>query len=133
MANLSFKGWKARQPMTVDPNDPRAMAVCDGCAFWVPHHTLVKHMVYRGGAVPVWDGLLVCQRCDDVPNPAPQFSRLRLDPDPVPVLNPRVESPIPNSGFGYLVTETGEYLNTLTDDDTWGGEFVITIPAPVYP
>lgn len=129
MANLSFRGWKARQPYpTTDPSNPRAVGVCDGCGFWVHHDTLVKHMAYRGGTTPVWDGLLVCQRCDDVPNPAPQFSRLTLQPDPVPVLNPRVEQQT-NSGFGYIVTEGGDYLNTLGDDDTWGGEYIISIPA----
>lgn len=101
---------------------------------WQNHSQLKKHMAYRGGSVPVWDGLLVCDYCYDVPNPAPQFSRLTLQPDPVPVQNPRVEVPSPSvSGFGYLVTETGEYLNTLTDEDTWGGEFLITIPAETYP
>lgn len=130
--NLSFRGWNARTPLVIDPQDPRAVGVCDGCGWWLNHQGLRKHMVYRGGAVPVWDGMLFCSKCDDVPNPAPQFSRLVLAPDPVPVLNPRVEQQT-NSGFGYLVTETGEYFNTLTDADTWGGEFIITIPVTVYP
>lgn len=131
--NLSFRGWKARQPFpTTDPNNPLAVAVCDGCGWWVSHSSLVKHMVYRGGTTPVWDGMLMCRKCDDVPNPAPQFSRLALQPDPVPVLNPRPEVQT-NSGFGYMTTETGDYANTLTDEDTWGGEYGITIPTPEYP
>ncbi len=125
--NLSFRGWTARTPLVIDPQDPHAVGVCDGCAFWVNHRDLRKHMAYRGGTTPVWDGLLVCSRCDDVPNPAPQFSRLALLPDPVPVLNPRPESPLPNSGFGYWVDDNGDFVNTLSDDDTWGGEFVQTI------
>lgn len=112
--------------------NPEGMGVCDGCAFWVNHKNLRKHMVYRGGTTPVWDGLLVCATCDDVPNPAPQFSRLTLPPDPVPIINPRPEQPT-NSGFGYLVTENGDYLNTLSDGDTWGGEFIISEPTPEYP
>lgn len=132
MANLSFKGWHARTPLVIDPNDPRAVGVCDGCAFWVRHIDLQKHMQYRGGTVPVWDGLLFCSKCMDVPNPAPQFSRLALLPDPVPVLNPRPEQQT-NSGFGYMTTETGDYATTLGNEDTWGGEFGITIPVQLYP
>ena len=125
--NLSFRGRKARQPMTVDASDPYAMGVCDGCSFWVPHRTLAKHMVYRGGTSPVWDGMLVCAVCDDVPNPAPQFSRLVLEPDPVPVLFPRPEASTGNySGYAYWVDDSGDYVNTVGDDDTWGGEFVQT-------
>ncbi len=89
-------------------------------------------MAYRGGTSPVWDGLLVCATCDDVPNPAPQFSRLALQPDPVPLLNPRPEVQT-NSGFGYMVTENGDYATTIGDEDTWGGDIGITIPTVLYP
>lgn len=131
--NLSYRGRKNRSPMVVDVNDPRAMAQCDGCGFWLNHKDLAQRMAYRGGTVPVWDGFLVCQVCDDVPNPAPQFSRLTLQPDPVPVENPRVQNPVPNSGFGYMATENGDLAITLGDGDTWGGEYGITIPVTVYP
>ncbi len=125
-ANLSFKGWKARPAYVIDPANPQAMAVCDGCGFWQNHSQLVKHMAYRGGTTPVWDGLLVCARCDDVPNPAPQFSRLRLNPDPVPVLNPRVEQATVSS-YGYWVDNSGNYINLLPSADTWGGDYVQTV------
>lgn len=126
---------KQRKPLVIDPNDPRAVGVCDGCGFWVNHRDLRQHMAYRGGSVPVWDGLLVCDTCYDVPNPAPQFKRLVLPPDPVPVENPRVEQQT-NSGFGYLViSNSGDpvYLNTLDSSLTWGGEYIVTIPTTVYP
>ncbi len=132
MANLSFRGWKVRSPLVIDPQDPRGVGVCDGCGFWVNHKDLRQHMAYRGGTSPVWDGLLVCATCDDVPNPAPQFSRLALQPDPVPFLNPRPEVQT-NSGFGYMVTENGDYATTIGDEDTWGGEIGITIPTVLYP
>lgn len=126
--NLSFRGGKSRQPMVVDVNDPHGMGVCDGCGWWQNHASLVKHMAYRGGTTPVWDGLLVCAVCDDVPNPAPQFSRLRLDPDPVPLLNPRPQVPSGGGGsYAYWVDDSGDLVNTLSDDDTWGGEFVQTV------
>lgn len=126
--NLSFRGHTARTPLRIDPQDPCAVGVCDGCSFWVNHRDLQKHMVYRGGATPVWDGMLFCAKCMDVPNPAPQFSVMRLPPDPVPVLNPRPETPVvAESGYAYWVDSNGDFVNTLDDDDTWGGEFVQTL------
>ncbi len=119
--------WNARTPLVIDPNDPKAVGVCDGCGWWIQHSQLKKQLEYRGGSTPVWNGFLVCSKCYDVPNEAPQFKRLVLPPDPVPVLNPRVEQAT-NSGFGYWVLETGEYVNTLDDSLTWGGEYVQTIP-----
>ncbi len=119
---------KTRAPVVIDPTNPRAVAACDGCGFPTMHHKLVKRMAYRGGSVPVWDGMLVCGVCDDVPNTAPQFSRLTLLPDPVPVLNPRPDVPTPSlSGYGYWVDSNGDYVNTVDSNDTWGGEYVQTI------
>ena len=126
--NISFQGWNARTPMTVDATDPYAAAVCDGCAFWVRHRDLKKDMQYRGGISPVWTGMLLCSKCYDVPNPAPQFSRLTLFPDPVPVLNPRPEVPTPTlSGYNYWVDSNGDYVNLVDSNDTWGGDYVQTI------
>lgn len=127
--------WHARTPLIIDPNDPHAVGVCDYCSFWVNHRDLKKAMEYRGGSVPVWNGFLVCTKCYDVPNQAPQFRRQVLAPDPVPVLNPRVEQQT-NSGYGYLITNvSGDpvYLNTADNSLTWGGEYFQTVANPVYP
>lgn len=119
---------KTRAPVVIDATNPRGVGVCDGCGFIQNHFQLRKHMTYRGGTSPVWDGLLVCATCDDVPNPAPQFSRLTLFPDPVPLQNPRPDVPVPSlSGYNYWVDDSGAYVNTVGDDDTWGGEFVQTV------
>lgn len=119
---------KVRKPLVIDPNNPYGIGVCDGCGFQQNHRHLKKHMVYRGGSNPVWDGLLVCDTCDDVPNPAPQFSRLVLFPDPVPLVNPRPDVPIPAlSGYAYWVDDNGDFINTVDSNDTWGGEYVQTI------
>lgn len=132
--NISFRGRKARTPLVISMDDPDGYSRCDGCGFIINYRDRKKHMVYRGGTAPVWDGFFVCDVCDDVPNPAPQFSRLTLLPDPVPLDNPRPDTPTPApSGFGYLVTETGLILNTLSNGDTWGGEAIITIPTEYYP
>lgn len=132
--NLSFKGWHARTPLRIDERNPEAAGVCDGCGWEVNHCDLIKHLQYRGGATPEWDGMLFCSKCMDVPNPAPQFSRLVLLPDPVPVDNPRTEpSTTADSGFGYWVDNNGNFVNTLSDDDTWGGQYVQTTTNRVYP
>ena len=118
---------KSREPIRIDFWNPEAVAVCDGCGVWINASSRVKHMQYRGGTVPQWDGMMVCAVCDDVPNPAPQFSRLTLAPDPVPIQYPRFESPqIAYTGYAYWVDDSGDYVNTLSSDDTWGGEFVQT-------
>ncbi len=124
--SISTLRRQPRDPIVIDPNDPHGMGVCDGCGFWQNYKNLRQHMQYRGGTTPVWDGLLVCAVCDDVPNPAPQFSRLTLFPDPVPFTNPRPEVQA-NSGFGYWVDDTGNFVNLVADVDTWGGEFVQTV------
>jgi hypothetical protein len=120
---------QVRKAYVIDATDPRGMGVCDGCGFWQNHKDLRKHMAYRGGSVPVWDGFLVCDSCYDVPNPAPQFKRLVLPPDPVPLEMPRPEVPMPTlSGYAYWVTESGDYVNTLDSTLTWGGDYVQTTP-----
>lgn len=94
-----------------DRNNPRAIAQCDGCGFFVPHDNLTKHMRFEGGDVPVWDGFLVCPVCDDKPNPF--FKRQVLPPDPRPVVNPRPGQ----TGFAeFLSTEEDAAILTQDDD-----------------
>jgi hypothetical protein len=67
-------------------------------------------MDYRGGAVPVPDGFMVCGVCDDVSQP--YFQRQVLAPDPVPVKNPR-----PDDGSPLFKLLTDDEDPILTDDD----------------
>lgn len=126
-----------RQPRTalvIDPNNPRAVGVCDGCGWWVNYKDLKKDMQYRGGTTPVWTGFLVCTKCLDVPNPAPQFKTIVLPPDPVPLENPRPQTPSPTySGYAYWVDDSGNYVTLLPGDDAWGNEYVQTTTNLVYP
>lgn len=125
---------RARTPLIIDVNDPRAVAACDGCGFLVNHKDLKKDMQYRGGSTPVWTGFLVCTKCLDVPNQAPQFKRITLPPDPVPVENPRPDVPTPTySGFKYWVDDSGRYITVRPGDDAWGNEYVQTVTNPSYP
>jgi len=76
-----------RKPFRVDPKNPRAAALCDGCGFLVNRENLHMQKEYRGGSAPVDTGLLRCDSCLD--KPQPYFKKLVLLPDPVPVDNPR--------------------------------------------
>lgn len=79
----------------VDPQNPRALGVCDNCQATVYYDELRKQMQYRGNGLR-WDGTLRCgpstgRRCLDVPQ-AQDMSRRLPTPDPTPILNPRPET-----------------------------------------
>lgn len=78
-------------------------------------YSLSKHMQYRGGVVPVWDGFLVCDRCLDIPNI--QLARQVLQPDPLPVKNPR---PIQFGDTEFLATEDDQPIATEDDEPIQG-------------
>lgn len=72
----------------VDASNPRARAVCDRCG----QHWQLQDLIWQFE----WTGprlqnlrFLVCPPCLD--KPQPQLKLIILPPDPVPVLNPRVE------------------------------------------
>lgn len=104
---------KNRRAPVFDVRNPRAIAICDGCGFLVQHDTLVPHTDYRGGAVPMPDGYLVCPNCDDVPQP--YFQKQVLAPDPVPVKNPRPDDNTPQ--FKLLEEDFETPIQTEDDDD----------------
>jgi hypothetical protein len=81
--------WRYHGHATVDPSNPSAFGACDRCGFLYNLKDLVPEVQYNGTGL-YRTGFLVCQRtCLDVPNPQ-QLSPI-LPPDPLPVLNPRVE------------------------------------------
>lgn len=99
-----------------DIDNPQAFAICDGCGFRVMHNSLRKKMEYRGGNSPEWTGLMVCGRCDDVPQPF--FQRQVLPPDPAPISKPRPDKNptfrvLLENGTYAIVTEDG---NIVTED-----------------
>lgn len=71
-----------------DASCPSAFGVCDRCGFWNQLYKLDYQFQYAGpGLVNL--GILVCDRCLDVPS---EFLRsIVIPPDPVPVKNPRPE------------------------------------------
>lgn len=104
------RGRKRRGKPVFEADNPRAIAICDGCGFLVQHTELREKKDYRGGSVPVGLGLWVCASCDDVPQP--YYRRLLLKPDPIPVPHPR---PDYNPNY-YILGEDG-VQRLITEDD----------------
>src|SRR5207344_1377258 len=72
----------------VDPQRPAAFAICDRCGFMYNHRDLQWDSQYMGRFI-TRTGFLVCEACNDRPNPT--LRPIVLPPDPVPILNPRSE------------------------------------------
>jgi len=68
--------------------NPQAHAICDRCSFRYNHVDLRWQFDWRGATIQN-TRLLVCNTCYD--EPQPQLRAIVVPPDPVPILNPRVE------------------------------------------
>jgi hypothetical protein len=87
-----------------DARNPRAFAVCDECGAWHNRFRLQEQMEFAG------DGLinqhrLVCPRC--ISKPQEQFRTPILPADPVPIDDPRPETPELNQNLDGFVQITG--------------------------
>ena len=69
-----------------NPNDPKALGLCDRCQLPFVHSTLKRQMAYRGRSL-VWTGWLVCDKHLDVPHPQDRY--VLLPPDPQSIRNAR--------------------------------------------
>lgn len=108
MSKLSPLNRQYRQKVSVNPNDPGGVAMCDGCGFWVNYSELRERRQYRGGWTPVGTGLFVCATCDDVPQP--YYRKQVLPPDPVPLLNPRPDPSVTAPVLGSATSPTAAEL-----------------------
>lgn len=105
---------RSRPPVEISWDNPRALALCQGCQFLVNRDTMAEQREYRGGSVPVPTGFWKCPKCID--QPQPYFQRQVLPPDPVPV---RMPFPDDDPQFhllaedgDFIVTEDGDYIDT---------------------
>lgn len=94
---------------SVSTRNPEAFAVCDRGGEWTNRTKLYKQMYYAGANL-VWSGLLVCQRCLDLPNE--QLRTIILPPDPVGIINARTEN------FSY--DEAGPVQSLITQNAAMG-------------
>ena len=76
--------------LRIDRNDPQARAVCDYSGIVCMHEDLIKQMEYRGNGLS-WTGFMVHKKFADVPNP--QNLTPLVYRDPIPIRNPRPQSP----------------------------------------
>lgn len=105
--------------------NPRAFAVCDRCGIWHNHDQLQWQMQWAG-AMLYNTRLLVCRRCLDVPQE--QLRTITLPPDPVPVMNARVE-PFLQDSTDYRVTSGHDETYRWTGIPVPGTEdFLVTSP-----
>ena len=74
----------------VDQNSPVAFAKCDRCGFIRNRTDLVWQVEWAGTHLYSLGSLVCSDRCFDVPQE--QLRTIILPPDPMPVLNARVEN-----------------------------------------
>jgi hypothetical protein len=87
-------GFAPKGHAKLDPQHPAAFAHCDRCGFLYNHRDLKWDVQYQGRYVER-TGFLVCDSCNDIPNPTRR--PIVLPPDPVPILNARSEQKDPPS------------------------------------
>jgi hypothetical protein len=84
---MSFiKRWKGKY-VTINPNNPSALGVCDESGFVFNHKDLTRQMEWRGNNL-VWTGLMVGKPYLD--KPCEQNRPPIVKGDPKPVSNPRL-------------------------------------------
>jgi len=94
----------------ISATQPRAKGVCDRCGFMYTLSDLKYQYQWAGNSL-VNLQLRVCKPCMDIPQI--QFKSFVLPPDPVPVINPRIEY------YGVEVTsflQSQEGPTLLTED-----------------
>lgn len=74
----------------IDIDAPSALGICDKTGFVHNRRDLVRQMEWRGNAL-VWTGFYVGRQYADAPNE--QLKPPILPPDPVPVMEPRLQQP----------------------------------------
>lgn len=100
--------------VTIDPENPISVAICDGCGFeWL--RTKLQWQYQWAGNELINRKLLHCPLCLDVPNE--QLRNPNLKADPVPVKNPRPDQKndvddIMTEGLDFLDTESDDYITT---------------------
>ena len=73
----------------ISSRNPQAAATCDLCGF-VYQHSELRWQLEWGGNKLINKRLLVCRRCNDIPNT--QLRAIVIPADPMPILNPRVNN-----------------------------------------
>lgn len=102
--------WRFHGRAQVDPDSPRAFAICDRCGFLYNHQDLRWQFEWVGPQLQNLR-LLVCETCLD--QPQEQLRTIILPPDPLPILNARPEFYAIDE-IDFLTTQAGGTLATQT-------------------
>lgn len=89
--------WRPHGRVRVNARDPRAAAICDRCGLPYNHYKLRWQWQWAGERLQNLR-ILVCQRCEDIPQE--QLRARILSPDPLPIYNARPE-PFTFTGISY--------------------------------
>ena len=84
---MSFISRYKGKHVTIDPNNPEALGICDYSGFVFNHKDLVKQMEWRGNNL-VWTGMMVGRPYLDTPSE--QNRPPLVKDDPKAIKNPRV-------------------------------------------
>lgn len=102
----------------VNARRPSAWAICDRCSFRYLHSELTWAYEWAGSTLQN-QRILVCDICNDIPNP--QLRTFIPPPDPMPVQNPRPDlSDQGNPTF--LVDDNGVVMT-----DQYGNPIVVSV------
>lgn len=105
-------GFRGYQHARISARKPEALGRCDRCG-WVRNLVDLKFQHYFQGPVLQNTYMLVCRDCLDTPNP--QTRTIIIPPDPLPVLNPRIED-YASEIASWLSTEADDTIGTEDDD-----------------
>src|SRR4051812_26618066 len=110
--------WRPHSKVQVNTNAPSAAAVCDRCGSW-HNHPRLKFQYEWTGTQLYNTQFLVCQKCYDIP--FIQRKTTRLPPDPLPILNPRIEQfTLDEEGPSPLTwDQTSLVYDTINSGNTW--------------
>jgi hypothetical protein len=90
---LSSLNKKIGKYVSINPDNPSSVGVCDYSGFVFNHEDLVKQMEWKGDKL-VWTGLMVGRPYLDKPNE--QDRPPLVKDDPRPIKNPRLPTPYTN-------------------------------------
>lgn len=106
----------------ISPRSPQAAGQCDRCGFIFSHSHLRWQFDWRGAQLQN-TRMLVCRRCEDVPQE--QLRAIVLSPDPVPIQNPRVPGWV-DAETDFRVTSGQNTVDPKTGIPVPGGDTRIT-------
>jgi len=111
----------------ISSSNPQAAAICDRCGGHFNHVDLKFQFDFAGPGL-INKRLLVCDRCDD--DPQPQLRAIIIPADPIPILNPRPQDysttredkritigPTTTDPTTGLVATSGDQRTTQDNDD----------------